>query len=898
MENEKRKKWAVYKTTHQKTTQSPADFGSSSWLDSSSSQPTDFCIVFLGQMDALESHASLRSSWQFPATQKLLSLVSTSLNCPSPSSSSLEDALVNPQQHLQLLADLHGRMHGFALGASAAKRWLAATAKRLDNFPTDEEMYCQLTPVERVVFLYELVDTVCSEGDALSRISYEAHELRIEPFGCDAVGNQYWYFGDCQRVYRSPSARASQKVCKEKEKEEKRRKETEKKEAVEKRRMERKKKQDSRWGHRVSSGRVTRASRRVEERNLQEKSPANGTVKSESTSRSGRGSSRSSVDASPSPAKRPRKQFEDSDLRVCTQWETICTDVESLEEFVARFGLREKLVGVERVLIRRIVDEIVPVIREEENRTKKEAEKKARTEFMMTNQKRSTRVQAITARREEEARREAQREEAERMEEERVMAHQRRLQELVKKLVAEQSRDIREERRQHGKSDAILRDATKVERFEKIRDSAPTRRSKRQRGIRGEGKGGDVLASGENPDGDIANGEEGNGESRAGSDANDTENTNGDISELDKNDLTGDEGVESQDKMKTAEVNEKQEENEMDGRQTRRFSNANREVDIESKFTWSINAEDRMASRVLERFFFAFPEDFGDAPLEACDKQDTKIMGVGIVVTPLSSTAEAARIVIDDVSEWMFEYGREPKLWIRSEHAWYELRQAAVEYRSVFASAKRKFELCARISILGEVMRGAQLSYDSILGYLSQYYGEMDGYDEDEILKEKRYIVAQMGELNKKSIVQSGFMRGLQKIIRVEDKKKRLERGKAEQREEVIAEVAEGVVVKKEVKQEGGSNEIATKKTTKRRPSGKTVPRVVTMLVNEILKTATKSYKPPKKRKYKAESVVNGDVVKTAVKRRKVDSSVGSAGTMSGNSNAMMGDKTVANGTC
>lgn len=968
----------------------------------------------------------------------------------------LEEAVTAPEH--PLLAQIHAKL--LRLPASSQQKWRGSILRYITNHPqyfgdhlpslASEEDYDSITPRDKLVLLHALAEAVLSEHPPDATVE----QLRPFPVGYDALKNQYWYFGDAQRVYREPGeavrekeereARAEEQQRKAAEKEERRREREEKRVQNDKKKVERRKRDAHKWAPRVAVGRSTRASRRLQEKadmtrdadgqhsaddgdhqmedvepprrgegmledenekpdavindcllreigitsddddEEDEKPPAK-QVKAppeeeqHAPRRSGRRRKPTQPPASP-PAKRPRrrdrsreapapdpppppppkrKEFADPTLRACTEWETLTTNASELRAFIERFGAPDKLAPVERSLLKRL-DEVLPEMDEAEARTKREEGRKAKTEFLMLNQKRSTRVQAIRSRREEEARLEAEREEMQREEAVRLAAHQRAVLDSMAFLVRDQSRDIRGARREFGMYQEIDRDEGAVQKQDKEKAhravaAAPVRRSARaHRAKRQFAEGGEQKTSADTtiqtPETTAGATPENTAETAVGSvdeagAADDLETktsskVEGDASEREtvlneegrgtSEDLVISGGViperskaqngdvtmqlESADgKSEPPHPDEQGKDKDLEERGTMidsaegtvksspeaepraerkpirlRFSSAPGEESVVPSFTWSTNDEDKLPMRVLDKFFFASHSSFADAQLEECEDPESKIVCLGLLIPPTTSEPYAERVELSRISEWMFEYGSSPKIWIRTPYAWYELREAAVEYRNTFTTARRKFEICARVAIMGDTMRGPQLNYSSILDYLSYPYSEMLAYKEEDVLTEKRYIVSQMELLNKRSLLQSGFMRELQKRIRAEDKKAAIARAKAETREatmvmkqdEELAGVKEEDVVlvqplaelKNEtavndssqandvkrdsegVKASGENEEKKAKEKTKRsskKRSGRTVPRVVSAIVNGLLRSATKSYKAPRKRKSK-----------------------------------------------
>lgn len=625
-------------------------------------------------------------------------------------------------------------------------------------------------------------------------------------------------------------------------------------------------------------------------------------------------------------AKRPRRSevvFADPDLRVCKHWEVFTTDAASLCNVIQRFNMEQNSTIAEQALVQWLTEVLLPEIEQHEAQVKKETERKERALFLMMNQKRSSRVQAIAERKEIEARRAAQKEEEIRFEEERLTTHRAKVAVTMAAAECEQSRDIRQLRRQFGLLEAVARDEGKLTKLEpenrKQLSLATVRRSSRT--TRGNRTAKEKYSSNISEDAqdktksevttdrkafvdevpsDVAgvatkDGHEllaSMGEGRVSDQPEDSKNPATEefsqhgrpVGTGSSTESTGDHlvsGNETRTSRKPLSISEEPPAAESPhltiGEDFQRLSGAPTEMSIGKEFQWEYNEDDKMPARVLDRFFFACRSDFNDAPLEECDSGGTDVIGLGILVPPSSSMPKVSRVEIPAVTEWVIEYGQNPKLWVKSRQAWYELRRPAVEYRDTFFTTRRKFELCARIAIIGETMRGPQLNYNSIVNFLSMRYGDMKSYKETDILEEKVFIVNQMESLNRRSLLQSGFLRSLQKRLRAEQRKaisvaEKLKTPltvvKTEMKNATIDESphvtravkSEGI---EETRIEGKASQLPKAKAInkdeklaitkrRRRPNSlkkAPVPRAVSSIITSLLNAATKSTKPARKRK-------------------------------------------------
>lgn len=958
----------------------------------------------------------LRACWQFPATWKLLQLLSTPLSFNVPSPSILEQAFLSPEEHRTLIANLHGRLLGLSAGQSAAKKWLITAARfvgqRQDDFhhilssqtettvnsnpdikeemikeefveiiptvpnvvlPRKEEEYEALPPVTRLLVLHTIAELVLANHDSLlsagSLADIPLENLRVYPFASDAIGNDYFYFGDAERIYREPkrkepkgrpqnakeqakaAAKAAQLASAHAEKlakQEKRREAREKKEEAKRRREEKKRKAMEKWAPRVAATRTTRASRRaklsssqtdahqsvsveIEERNEDtgngtmeapsqksddvEASTSNGLVTGISNSDIPEGSSKrtsgrrrkSSLKAEESaaaakPRKRPRsaEDFDDPTLRKCKRWELVSSGSDALRDVIQRF--QPDMVTVlpqEKVLVRTMEEHVLPEIVEQEALLRKErerAERKRRVELQVTYSKRSSRVQALEQKREEAARRQAEEEERERELEQRKLDHIAEVETQVGNLEMLQAHELRSMRLSHGRTDVINRDdllrkakerkAAREMRTEatSVRRSARTHRTSRRASnnmeestspytrTRTRRSSRNKPSVNYDPPTPVLSDEDFDPEGM------ESEEDKTDAMETER-DLMHSGGEETTSKHSTpndqanqsthhdpgnGSGDEKSKENCVDGDGSVR-STAIREELVKPEFTWMINPDDGEPIRVLDKFFFALKPNFEDAPLELLDEEGSDIVGFGVLVPPFGSNMEAIRIEIPKVSEWVVEYGGEPKIWTKTESAWYELRGPAVEYQTAFASARRKFEMCVRIQILGTTYRTADLTYASIVELLGFRYNEMQSFEEEQIVAEKRFILAQVESLGIKALLQSGFIRELRKKVKSED----AARLRADMRNSAKTTTAESLLRAKKPGQNKTEGS-AKRSSAKLSGAGKPVPRAVASILSGVLRAAMRNTSRKRKQDKSQKDLVPGGTTSQPTKKMKL----------------------------
>eukprot|EP00177_Eucheuma_denticulatum_P003199 GFKZ01005774.1.p1 GENE.GFKZ01005774.1~~GFKZ01005774.1.p1 ORF type:complete len:1203 (+),score=230.67 GFKZ01005774.1:119-3727(+) len=598
----------------------------------------------------------------------------------------------------------------------------------------------------------------------------------------------------------------------------------------------------------------------------------------------------------PRTRKRPRKgkNFDDPTLRDCEGWETLCNDTESLKEILQRFHPdMVTVLSSEKALVSSMEEDILPEFEEREAKIRKEQErlvKKRRNEMLIITSKRSSRVQALEQKREEAARRAAEEEEKERELQNRKADFKELLKNQVMDLARDLAVEIRNARRAHGITDAINRDeqlhrgvARKAARALRT-DSATARRSARvvgntHRGPLTEDDRSASLSANVRKSSRLRGfSEEASCSPQQRSDDNTPEAVGDpDHSEehgrrpLGVDDKTDDisTSLKAPNALPSAVIGEKTEqdiqndgegmnnrnhpssEKSGDGRDKKEpFTSGLQEETIGESYTWMTNPDDGEPIRVLDKFFFALKPNFEDAPLELVDNRDLHVTGLGILVPPFGSDAKAIRVEIGKIDEWIIEYGTDQKLWAKTEKAWYELREPALEYQTAFVSTRRKYELCVRIAILGATYRTADLTYSSLVELLGLRYNDMQAFSESQIVEEKRFIISQMESVGTKALLQSGFIRELRKRIRQEDE--RLRRTESSRKGPKTSKNEQSG---NSGKAEGSSSKSGSR--ARRRPvvPGKqAVPRVVSTLVNSILRTATRSHTGSRKRKQKPDT--------------------------------------------
>lgn len=814
-----------------------------------------------------------------------------------------------------------------------------------------------------------------NEGVGGTVAELDVDDLRLDPIGVDAGGNVYWYFGDEDRLYREPGGNGRQaKVDKEEQKErkaeearlakEEKAEQRKLKEAAKKEkehaRQTRKRKSMEKWAPRVAARRSTRASRAAaaalsvppldetqddacdkmvidgdddghDEEPGESDDSGGEYINSGRTPKSSRRQTperrtsgrrrkapvqltadRSVEEFTPKKRRRNEQVYADPTLRNCREWELVCEGADNLRSFIARFGPRRDLShSSERALLRRLEEELLPIIEEAELKMRRELEKRERAAFLVNNQKRSSRVQALELKREAEAAATAAALAAEKEREQQAAALAAETKAMLERLEREQSRELRSVRRLQNKSDAgidskmyeLPYDSRKiVARHVATRRSA---RSSRQIASPADVASGIVAMDGPTPnvkDGELS------ADKRAKSEVGSTEAVmaNGTLvktpSKTGVKQLTVEGaqdvhmeeaptpantplelttfGVVSKDAavekmhtstregavasiipeaVHTSSASGPESAQQTLGGKHQRLTSGTLEADIPDSMNWMMGADDGIPTRALDRFFFVSGEDYVEAPIEACDESPLGLSGCGILIPPPTQTSlRPIRVELGNTFEWVIEYGNEPRLWVRTEHAWYELLRPAVEYRSTFASARQKYEICIRLSILGDTMKAPELSYGVVVDLLSMRYNDMLAYKENQILDDLQFIVTQMELLDNRSLMHSGFVRALQKKLRAIEKQVLKEEGKVAPVRRKTVTSSQTVARKSSTKTatngsnaefDSSSTQSKARKIPRKRSTSKgpPVPRAVSSILNSIIRAATKPNTPSRR---------------------------------------------------
>mmetsp|Transcript_2391 Transcript_2391/g.10131 ORF Transcript_2391/g.10131 Transcript_2391/m.10131 type:complete len:318 (-) Transcript_2391:637-1590(-) len=208
----------------------------------------------------------LQSMWEFPAAWRLLHIFSLAgLNISEVQPAALEEYLMNADENLGVLEEIHARILG--LGPASFNRWINKVKSIARSNPTsfsflfnqdrvglarpsaraaygfeelddglrfkDLRTYVKLDAELRCKILHALLEKQLSELDG--RVGEEVRSLdsdvlRLLPYGYDADMTTYWYFGDSSRLYREPDLEYQEKMRRQKEREERRSKNAEERE--------------------------------------------------------------------------------------------------------------------------------------------------------------------------------------------------------------------------------------------------------------------------------------------------------------------------------------------------------------------------------------------------------------------------------------------------------------------------------------------------------------------------------------------------------------------------------------------------------------------------------------------------------------------------------------------
>ncbi len=445
------------------------------------------------------------------------------------------------------------------------------------------------------------------------------------------------------------------------------------------------------------------------------------------------------------------------------------SSLEELLAFVEPFGYWPNISNRnERALIKFLTEELIPLFEEHESRLRKERLKRERSEWLLVNQKRSSRVQAIEARREAERDRERELEEELRKEELRKEQRQLDIVRMIDEFARVQVKELRAARRARLRPDQmeearrLLEADEKAEREEqRRRDSAVGKRGARVsmrilRGSRRDSDDGDVEDVDDVPEMEEEDDYEPESEQDSEPESADDEL---DVKVLRKPKLAkmemlsyspepGKLSAGSPMEIDAAADAPKEEarnvampraqdvsavnvgmsengqtlaspipktENVVDENPTSaKLTSALVEANIPDELTWVANADEGLPFRALNHFIFVNKVDCSEVPVEAVDNKDIPVVVLGVLVPPKGSEVDPVPVELHDIVEWVIEYGQDSRIWLKTKQAWYELIRPHLDYRSTFSSALRKFELCVRVFVLGDEEPVGGLGYEDV----------------------------------------------------------------------------------------------------------------------------------------------------------------------------------------
>lgn len=175
---------------------------------------------------------------------------------------------------------------------------------------------------------------------------------------------------------------------------------------------------------------------------------------------------------------------------------------------------------------------------------------------------------------------------------------------------------------------------------------------------------------------------------------------------------------------------------------------------------------------VPQRELTDFVVTAGDEKISICALDDRKPGNLDIIARgSVVANGKSLKIESAPLIEWCIEYGNTPHLWVRSAKVWYRLTKPAKEYAKTHELARRRFELCSRIYILGTTMAPNERTYKLFQQLLSGPYIKMKGYSEKELLSEKDFILAQIKNLDDPSLSEMAFVKELREKKVVGSKK-------------------------------------------------------------------------------------------------------------------------------
>lgn len=165
---------------------------------------------------------------------------------------------------------------------------------------------------------------------------------------------------------------------------------------------------------------------------------------------------------------------------------------------------------------------------------------------------------------------------------------------------------------------------------------------------------------------------------------------------------------------------------------------------------------------VPQRELTDFMVTTGDDKVSICCLDDRRSTHGDVIARgSVLANGKSLRVKTAPLIEWCIEYGNTPHLWVRSAAVWYRLTKPAKEYARTHELARRRFELCSRIFILGTTMSSKETTYNMITSLLQAPYLKMKGYSEKELLSEKDFILAQIKNLNDPALAAMTFIKEL-----------------------------------------------------------------------------------------------------------------------------------------
>ncbi|KAA8490812.1 hypothetical protein FVE85_1259 [Porphyridium purpureum] len=623
--------------------------------------------------------------------------------------------------------------------------------------------------VTMLKMLYVVTEGVCTDerlfGEALRTMDPEI--FRIEPIGYDARGRSFYLFGDDMRLYVENDVREQMDEQRAK-KEEKKRKEREdrRKQSMEMEQKKRAKGNESRWAPRVAATRTTRASLAAgllpdaasdTQSILNHDQDQGGAVASAHSFDDEDENSRNLDEASIDFTEAAADQAEPPDGDVNSSWQVVALAAAELRAFVD--GLEKSKNRNEKALRKYLVESILPEWESAEKKLHRERDRRERVkEMAVVHEVRSSRVKLLQERKEAERLRQLELEAEER---ERAAEHAR-----IRKVRREEQERMERERaaeKEAQEQRVAAQVSRNLESLFAAHDLA--------RGAPGTAPESGALKATQQtvacdagivePSSMASSLAPASAEVAAGAR---TEAGSG----VDQQPREDDQGLGEWGAYLAKRLPKFKAPADSDA------SVELAESECPAELNWTSPSGDDGPERVLDNFrvFYAASGDL--AKLEMADQVEDLVHGPrAMTVTgtlfppPKSELTVAPRMIrICGIEEWVLDLGHDPIMYVRTASAWYRLRRPSKDYKWVFMTARRKFEVTARIFILADQLPLSQLRYDVVVPLLGASYTNMRSYKEAEVILEASFVVEQVRNLKHKALLNSQLLQKLEQIAK------------------------------------------------------------------------------------------------------------------------------------